>query len=54
MKDLMSKEHHCYKILTLVMKSSAYPSSIDNNATPNMDFPQGSHYINFIKNVIII
>ena len=24
MKDLMSKEHYCYKIHTLTMKSSAY------------------------------
>ena len=29
MKDLLSKEHCCYKINTL-MKSSAYPPSIDN------------------------
>ena len=28
MKDLLSKEHHCYKIHTL--KSSAFPSSIEN------------------------
>ena len=24
MKELLSKEHHCYKIHTLLMKSSAY------------------------------
>ena len=39
MKDLLSKEHYCYKIHTLLMKSSAYPSpSIDTSppiwATP--------------------
>ena len=40
MKDLMSKEHYCYKIHTLLMKSSAYPpyyrqlSYIENPAHP--------------------
>ena len=27
MKDLLSKEHYCYKIHILVIKSSAYPSA---------------------------
>ena len=27
MKDLLSKEHYCYKIHTLLLKSSAYPLS---------------------------
>ena len=33
MKDLLSKEHYCYKIHTLLMKSIPYPpsSSRDNN-----------------------
>ena len=26
MKDLLIKEHYCYKIHTLLMKSKAYPS----------------------------
>ena len=30
MKNLLTKEHYCYKIYTLLMKSSAYPLSIDN------------------------
>ena len=30
MKDLLSKDHYCYKIHTLLMKSSAYSPSIDN------------------------
>ena len=30
MKDLQSKEHYCYKIHTLLMKSSAYLLSIDS------------------------
>ena len=30
MKDLMSKDHYCYKIHTLLMNSSASPPSIDN------------------------
>ena len=30
MKDLLSKEHYCYKIHTVLMKSIAYPPSIDN------------------------
>ena len=30
MKNLLSKEHNCYKIHTLLMKSSAYPLSMDN------------------------
>ena len=25
MKDFMSKEHYCYKVHTLLMKSGAYP-----------------------------
>ena len=25
MKELLNKEHYCYKIHTLLMKSSAYP-----------------------------
>ena len=29
MKDLLSKEHYCYKIHTLLMKISAYPFPID-------------------------
>ena len=37
MKDLVSKEHYSYKIHTLLMESSAYPSSIDNS--PCMDYP---------------
>ena len=27
MKHLLNKEHYCYKILKLLMKSSAYPYS---------------------------
>ena len=30
MKDLLSNEHYSYKIHTLLMNRSAYPSSIDN------------------------
>ena len=30
MNDLLSKEHYCYKIHTLLTKSTAYPPSIDN------------------------
>ena len=30
MKDLQNKKHYCYKIHTLLMKSRAYPSSMDN------------------------
>ena len=39
MEDLLSKEHCCYKIHTLSMKSSVYPSppSIDNRLC--MDYP---------------
>ena len=37
MKDLLSKEHYCLKIHTLLMKSSAPPPSIDN--PPYMDDP---------------
>ena len=33
MEDLLSKEHYCYKIHTLLMESSAYPlPSIDDPA----------------------
>ena len=35
MKDLLSKEHYCYKIHTLLMKSSAYPPPIP----PSMGTP---------------
>ena len=35
-RDLLSKEHYCYNILKLLMKSSAYPAiSVDN--PPYMD-----------------
>ena len=30
MKDLLSKEHYCYKIYTLLVKSSAHSPYIDN------------------------
>ena len=32
MKDLLSQEHYCFKIHTLLMKSSAYPypPTLDN------------------------
>ena len=30
MKEVLSKEHYCYKIHTLVMKNSAYPRFINN------------------------
>ena len=30
MKNLLSKEQYCYKIHTLLMKSSAYPPSVEN------------------------
>ena len=30
MKGLLSKEHYCDKIHTLLMKSIAYPHSMDN------------------------
>ena len=30
MKDLLGKEPYCYKIHILLMKSSAYPTSIEN------------------------
>ena len=40
MKNLLSKEHYCYKIHTLLMKSSAYPHpSIDN---PLYELPRPS------------
>ena len=38
MKDLMSKDHYCYKIHTLLMNSSASPPSIDNPIY--MDYPR--------------
>ena len=31
MKDLLGKEPYCYKIHILLMKSSAYPTSIENS-----------------------
>ena len=40
MKDLLSKGHYCYKIHTLLMKSSAYLFSSDNPLPlPCMDYP---------------
>ena len=30
MEELLSKEHYCYKIDILLMKSNAYTPSIDN------------------------
>ena len=30
MKNLLSKEHYCYKIYALLTKSSVYPPPIDN------------------------
>ena len=30
MKDLLSKEYYCYKIHTFLMKTSAYPHSVNN------------------------
>ena len=30
MEDLLSKEHYCYEIHTLLMKSSAYYTSVHN------------------------
>ena len=48
MKDLLSKEHYCCKIHTLVMKSIAYPPpplSIDD--LPHMDAPH------FYKKILI-
>ena len=32
MKNLLSKEQYCYKIHALLMKSSAYPPSVDNGS----------------------
>ena len=37
MKDLLSKEHYCYKFQTLLVKSSAYAPSIE--IPPYMDSP---------------
>ena len=37
MKDLLSKEHYCYKMHALALKRSAYSPSIDN--TPIMEYP---------------
>ena len=37
MKELSSKEHHCYKIHTLLMKNNPYPSFLDNPTY--MDYP---------------
>ena len=31
MKDLLGKEPYCYKIHILLMKSTAYPTSIENS-----------------------
>ena len=42
MEDLLSKEHYCYKIHTLLMESGAYPlPSIDT--PPYMDYPPHFH-----------
>ena len=39
MKDLLSKEHYCYKTHTL-MRSIAYPvPSIDKPPSPYLDYP---------------
>ena len=41
MKDLLSKEHYCHKIHTLLMKSIAYPSPCtDPPPTPAPPFLQ--------------
>ena len=31
MKDLLTKKHYCCKVRTSLMKSSAYPLSLDNS-----------------------
>ena len=46
MKYLMSKEHYCYKIHALLMKS-VFPPSVDN--LPNMNYP----HLNFYKKIMI-
>ena len=53
MKDLQNKEHYCYKIHILLMKSRAYrppppppPSSIDNPCY--MDYPPPPYFYNKI------
>ena len=38
MKDLLSKEHYCYKIHTLLMKSSAY-LLFYRHLSPDMGYP---------------
>ena len=38
MKDLLSKEHYCYKIHTLLMKNSAYPHLLEATS-PMEGFP---------------
>ena len=47
MKDFMSKEHYCYKIYTLLLKSSAYTLSKDNlsymDYTPTLPPPTLLH-----------
>ena len=40
MKDLLSKEHYCYQIHTLLMKISAYPPPLLLcRQPPYMDYP---------------
>ena len=38
MKDLLSKEHYCHKVHTLLMKSSAYPPCLPPPSLRCMDF----------------
>ena len=47
MEDLLSKEHCCYKIHTLSMKSSVYPSP------PSIDNPVLWATSNFYKKILI-
>ena len=49
MKDLLSKEHHCYTIHTFLMKSSAYPPPF-YRPSPYMNY--SPHFYKKIQNDI--
>ena len=41
MKDILRKEHYCYRIRTLLMKSSAYLPPPQENLEPNPPINKG-------------
>ena len=52
MKALLSKEHYCYKIHTLLMKSSAYPPLIGNPPPPIWTTIEGGGFTLWIPTVM--